>query len=534
MKKKLLNVIKEMVFLTLEGESFMYEAPKEFSRTFDYMRNSDLDWEELEKFGKKIRKELKKTEKFTVRKHSVSDHGDVVLDMVPLPLSNIFVDCGNILLRYSATLFLYEEGAVMSLRRVQYATDSKEFTGVDLSKEEGKLVKQIKGICGGKALTHPMVLDMVFGGKDNIARHTHDIRRPSEERLADAVRNLPAPIVWAAIHALIATLMPWLTEVARPFYFPAIRLSDNKEVAAMQIDILKNVLAGFSYGRATGQNLLRLPELELQDQDSIDTLHCIEGLPVLVRVDRDAVQKDITEEMQRSHCSLIATGIAKHPLKTVPIMVGKALPAGNVILALDWMEAECVDTELVAALQAGFGYIAYKTDELVDMINLSFDRLSIVGRKYAEAYFGEMTRILDEVLFSSCEYRGALVEFAAQTIDVIHEQQEEQQERFDRAFAILEDGKQYQSGVAPSAKEMRPHHFGFTYKTKAGETGLAIELKEDFPRFIKEYLGLLESDSLEFRIRLRECRRVKEVQRNIRGRTGESCAHVFIQRSCEG
>ena len=532
MKRKLRSIFEELVRLTLDGETFTHEAPKEFSRTYDCIRNPDIDWEEVYKYERKIRKKLDETDFFEVHKYSINDHGDVVLDVMPVPMPNVLIDRGKDLLRYRATLFVHKEGVLVSLRRVQHTVESKGFAGIDLSKKEGKLVEKIKSVCGKKVLEKPIQIDAMVVYEQNIARHTSYIGKPSEEILARAVTALPRPVIWAAVHAIMATLFPWLNEEARPFYYPAIRVSSNKEVAEMQVDILRDVLAGLAFGRAPGQNMLRLPELDLQDGDSIQTLHRIDGLPVLARVDRDAVQKDLTEEMQRAHGVLIATGLAKHPLKTVPLLVGKALPAENVIFAMDWQESEGVNPKIVEVLQQGIGYLLRDMDSLVDALNEAFDGLSISGRKYSEAFFEEFVRVLDGFFFSANAYRGTLLAIAAETIEDIHEQQKEQQARFERAMNILDDVNVYASGIADSAKEMQPHHFGFVYKTQKNETGLAIELQRDFPRFITEKLGLFESDSLDFRYLLRNRHWIEEMQRNIRGRTGASCGHVFIQRPC--
>lgn len=58
--------------------------------------------------------------------------------------------------------------------------------------------------------------------------------------------------------------------------------------------------------------------------------------PVLVNLDSEPVQRELTRAVQNSHCELLDSGISKHPLNTLPLLTGDALPAENAIFALDW------------------------------------------------------------------------------------------------------------------------------------------------------------------------------------------------------
>lgn len=106
-------------------------------------------------------------------------------------------------------------------------------------------------------------------------------------------------------------------------------------VREMQREELRRTLGGLAFARDRSGCGPLLPELTLQDRDAIYTLERVQGLPVLVEVNRDPVQRELTNVMQRANCELIATGLARHPLRTLPLLTGTALPAGNVILTLD-------------------------------------------------------------------------------------------------------------------------------------------------------------------------------------------------------
>lgn len=132
-----------------------------------------------------------------------------------------------------------------------------------------------------------------------------------------ALRETPIAIVWAMHAAVLASLMPLLEEDAKPFFYPALRLSDNEAAAELQYDMLRNVLGSFAFGRNHDQNTLRLLELTLQEKKDIQTLEKVNGLPVVVHLDSEPVQRELTRAVQNSHCELLDSGISKHPLNTL-------------------------------------------------------------------------------------------------------------------------------------------------------------------------------------------------------------------------
>lgn len=205
--------------------------------------------------------------------------------------------------------------------------------------------------------------------RDQLRCNTRFLVPPSVEQVAAALRETPTAIVWAMHAAALASLMPLLEDDAKPFFYPALRLSENETVAEMQRDLLRNVLGGFAFGRSDGQSAVRLLEISLQEKKDIQTLEKVNGLPVLVNLDSEPVQRELTRAVQNSHCELLKGGIAKHPLNTMPIIIGDALPAENAIFALDWPTFENVNPAHIAVLRNAFGSLMKDAERLAAFIS---------------------------------------------------------------------------------------------------------------------------------------------------------------------
>ena len=80
-------------------------------------------------------------------------------------------------------------------------------------------------------------------------------------------------------------------------------------------------------------------------------------------------QRELTRAVQNSHCELLDSGITKHPLNTLPIIVGDALPAENTIFALDWPAFENVNPAHVAVLRNAFGALMKNAERLAAFIS---------------------------------------------------------------------------------------------------------------------------------------------------------------------
>ena len=263
--------------------------------------------------------------------------------------------------------------------------------------------------------------------------------------------------------AVLASLMPLLEDDAKPFFYPALRLSENETVAESQRDLLRNVLGGFAFGRSDGQSAVRLLEISLQEKKDIQTLEKVNGLPVVVHLDSEPVQRELTRAVQNSHCELLDSGISKHPLNTLPLLTGNALPAENAIFALDWPTFENVNPEHIAVLRNAFGSLMKSAKHLAAYISAHIERLSLDGVRYEQAYLWAIAQELDGGLFGVTEHTGPLTDWAQRLIATREDQQAERQRRFAMALDIVRDTAQYDSLIAPDASEMTPEQLGFRY-----------------------------------------------------------------------
>lgn len=328
--------------------------------------------------------------------------------------------------------------------------------------------------------------------------------------------------------AVLASLMPLLEDDAKPFFYPALRLSENETAAEMQRGLLRNVLGGFAFGRSDGQSAVRLLEISLQEKKDIQTLEKVNGLPVLANLDSEPVQRELTRAIQNKHCELLARGIAKHPLNTLPVIVGDALPAENAIFALDWPTFENANPEHIAVLRNAFGSLMKDAERLAAFISAHIERLSLDGVHYEQTYLWVVARELDDGLFGVTEHTGPLTDWAQRLVATREDQQAERQRRFAMALDIVRDTAQYDSLVAPDASEMTPEQLGFHYTDSQGDTFIAFALKEDFPQFMSQRLGLRAGDSVEFRRYLLNNSMMKTVSKNVRGRSRLSISYALI------
>ena len=364
--------------------------------------------------------------------------------------------------------------------------------------------------------------------RTQLSSNTRFLEPPSVEQVTTALRETPIAVVWAMHTAVLASLMPLLEDDAKPFFYPALRLSENETAAEMQRGLLRNVLGGFAFGRSDGQSAVRLLEISLQEKKDIQTLEKVNGLPVLANLDSEPVQRELTRAIQNTHCELLSLGIAKHPLNTLPIIVGDALPAENAIFALDWPTFENVNPAHVAVLRNAFGALMKNAERLAALISEHIGWLALDGIRYEQAYLWAIAQELDGELFGITEHTGPLTDWAQRLIATREDQQAERQRRFAMALDLLRDTALYASLIAPDASEMTPEQLGFQYIDSQGDAFIAFELKEDFPKFMTRRLGLRAGDSVEFRRYLVQNGIMKAVSKNIRGRSRDSISHALI------
>ena len=532
MKKKVTEsarrLMKKLFEEIFDRESFVFEAPKSFTRNFSRDMLTDDQLEVIDSWKAAVRGQLNTAEKLHADKRGLADHGDTYFEMLPLPAPNIIVMRDECLIRYEIEVFVYKKGILLSAVQAAVSENGVGIAGINLSGKERALVQTARQLTALDFLKNPIFVDRMSTWRDQLRCNTRFLVPPSVEQVAAALRETPTAIVWAMHAAVLASLMPLLEDDAKPFFYPALRLSENETVAEMQRDLLRNVLGGFAFGRSDGQSAVRLLEISLQEKKDIQTLEKVNGLPVLVNLDSEPVQRELTRAVQNSHCELLKGGIAKHPLNTMPIIIGDALPAENAIFALDWPAFENVNPEHVAVLRKTFGSLMKDAERLAAFISGHIERLSLDGVRYGQAYLWAVSQEFDDALFGITERTGPLTDWAQRLVATREDQQAERQRRFAMALDIVRDTAQYASLIAPDASEMTPEQLGFWYTDSRGETFIAFELKEDFPKFMTRRLGLRAGDSVEFRRYLFNNGMMKTVSKNVRGRSRDSISHALI------
>lgn len=518
------NIIRKVIGI----ETFQFSAPKQFSCTFTAEELGRKNWKSIKHFSKYGKAIINKRGKFIVKNHTVSDNAVTTLEMLPLPAPNVVIRRKNDLIRYETTFFVAKNGILVSMKQAALSEKGVGIAGVNLSGKERKIVQGVRDLLGRKVLNNPILFNRVVDLEENIDNQTYDAKMPPEAALAEALIRLPLPIFWASVHAFMATLMPFLNEDAKAFYYPALRLSEEESTKQAQYSHLRDVLGDFCFARDASSNTIRLPELTLQDADSIATLKIITGLPVLAQIDRDAVRKDVTEMMQQAHCEIVATGFAKHPFRTIPLLIGERLPADNAIFAFDWDVFERAHPEDVATLRAAFAALLQHLPDVTETINWEISRMTLNGMKYSECYFLTFCEVLDSMLFRSSEARDIFFSKAQDMVSAYYSQETEKFKRFETAAQLLTNPAQWKDLVAKSSKDMKPNHLGFHVKLDGNVEAIAFELNHDFPELMHNRLGLHRGDSLQFRKYLRRHGQLKCPSQNERGRNRLPASHVVF------
>ena len=532
MKKKVIESARELIKKLFEAilgrEAFIFEAPKTFTRNFSRDMLADDQLEIIDEWKAAVRGQINFAEKLHADKRGLADHSDTYFEMLPLPAPNIIVMCDKCLIRYEIEVFAYKKGILLSAVQAAVSENGVGIAGINLSGKERALVQTARQLTAPDFLKNPIFVDRMSEWRNQLRTNTRFLVPPSVEQVTAALRETPIAIVWAMHTAVLASLMPLLEDDAKPFFYPALRLSENETAAEMQRGLLRNVLGGFAFGRSDGQSAVRLLEISLQEKKDIQTLEKVNGLPVLANLDSEPVQRELTRAIQNKHCELLARGIAKHPLNTLPVIVGNALPAENAIFALDWPTFENANPEHIAVLRNAFGSLMKSAKHLAAYISAHIERLSLDGVRYEQAYLWAIAQEFDDELFGVTEHTGPLTDWAQRLIATREDQQAERQRRFAMALDIVRDTAQYDSLIAPDASKMTPDQLGFQYTDSQGDTFIAFALKEDFPQFMSQRLGLRAGDSVEFRRYLLNNSMMKTVSKNIRGRSRDSISHALI------
>ena len=113
--------MKELFEEIFDRESFVFEAPKSFTRNFSRDMLADDQLEVIDDWKAAVRGQINAAEKLHADRHGLADHGDTYFEMLPLPAPNIIVMCDKCLIRYEIEVFAYKKGSFCRLFRQRSA-----------------------------------------------------------------------------------------------------------------------------------------------------------------------------------------------------------------------------------------------------------------------------------------------------------------------------------------------------------------------------------------------------------------------------
>lgn len=526
--KKFAKTTQQLTEEAFETQTFVFNTPKQVSLHLNWDDLSGKQRKVIKAFARNCREQTSDAKKCKAKRFSLSNRSDTVLDFLPLPTPTVSVQTDDGIIRYAGSLLLWPDHLLLSRQQVRTGKNAGAPAGINLSGKELRLLQDFQNLTGQDIRQTGITLDRRSNARYNLRMATGFLAAPPADRLATAINALPLSHLFGALHAVLATLMPMLEEDVKPCFFPALRLNEDDAVREMQLEELRRTLGGLAFARDRSGCGPLLPELALQERADIKTLEAVRGIPVLTYVDCNSVQHELTDAMQRAHCELIATGFVKHPLQTLPLLTGAALPAGNVLLALDWPTFTAAAPEDFAALRQAFGSMLHHPEAVTDRLTDAIRRMALDGRPYAETYLCTAAAVFDELLLGGTTQTGTLTRRVDEMIARHRDQQAERQRRYDSALASLPGLLTEPDIVAEDVKALRERGgLGFRYTTKDGGKYAAFELGEDFPALL-EQLGLRADDSASFREFLQQHDLIREASRNVRGRSGDSCSHVLI------
>lgn len=512
------NAIIALLDACLEKESFLFERPRGITRVFKNTQMCEEMWDAIMDFRKEIVKKLKKSG-MKVKNSCVRDKSNVQLEWIPLPAPMLNIAVEGRVIRYRVTVFSRKKYILLSVNRVE-AKDQYDFEGINLNESEKKMVHHVLDIVGHGLFSGTIWIDRrlrrVCSGAAQQETALKDL---------DAIERLPVPVVFCAIHAILATVMSEFPTRMKPLYYPALRLSDNEAAEELQLQTLRALMRDLNFTTAKTCMALWQTEFEVQDTQAIESLRKISRIPLLMRIERDKVQRILSLLMQRARGDA-AYGHADYPLGTLPILIGSTLPPSSLCFTLDWPTFEAPGSGDLAVLHDVAKVIVAQREQFVRCFARQLINRIVGIERYEKIYILSVCAAIDEIIGSETErpFSHWVNGLFAQ-----HEmQQTEQLERFDRAVQLLRDRACWNDVVAPSVKVMDTRHLAFWYTLQEGGTYLAFELKEAFAQFLESRLGLKAQDSRAFRNHLKTLNLLEKMSHNVRGQNGKSTAHVLL------
>lgn len=512
------NAIIALLDACLEKESFLFERPRGITCVFKNTQICEEMWDAIMDFRKKIVKQLKKSG-VKVKNSCVRDRSNAQFEWIPLPAPMLNIAVEGRVIRYRVTVFSRKKYILLSINRVE-AKAQYDFEGIDLNESEKRMVHHVLDIVG-----HGLFSGTIW--VDRRLRRVCSGAAQQETALKDldAIERLPVPVVFCAIHAILTAVMSEFPTRMKPLYYPALRLSDNEAAEELQLQTLRALMRDLNFTTVKTCMTLWQTELEVQDTQAIEILRKISHIPLLVRVERDKVQRILSLLMQHARGDAFY-GHSDYPLGTLPILIGSTLPPDSLRFTLNWPAFEAPGSRDLAVLCDIVRLIVVKCEQFTRHFKRQLINRTVGIERYEKVYISSACTAIDGIVGSETErpfsnWANAL--FAQHEV-----QQTEQLERFDRAVQLLRDRACWDDVVAPSAKEMGAGSLAFWYKGKMEQHCIAFELKDSFPRFLESRLGLRRADSEVFRTHIKTLGLLEKMSQNVRGQNGKSTAHVLL------
>lgn len=512
------NAIIALLDACLEKESFLFERPRGITHVFKNTQMCEEMWDAIMDFRKEIVKKLKKSG-MKVKNSCVRDKSNVQFEWIPLPAPMLNIAVEGRVIRYRVTVFSRKKYILLSINRVE-AKAQYDFEGIDLNESEKRMVHHVLDIVG-----HGLFSGTIW--VDRRLRRVCSGAAQQETALKDldAIERLPVPVVFCAVHAILATVMSEFPTGMAPLYYPALRLSDNEAAEELQLQTLRALMRDLNFTTVKTCMTLWQTEFEVQDTQAIEILRKISHMPLLVRVERDKVQRILSLLMQQARGDAFC-GHSDYPLGTLPILIGSTLPPDSLCFTLNWPAFEAPGSGDLAVLRDVAKVIVAQRERFIRCFARQLINRTVGVERYEKIYILSACAAIDEIVGS--ETKRPFSHWANGLFAQHEMQQTEQLERFDRAVQLLRDRACWDDVVAPSVKVMDTRHLAFWYTLQEGGTYLAFELKEAFAQFLESRLGLKAQDSRAFRNHLKTLNLLEKMSHNVRGQNGKSTAHVLL------
>lgn len=523
-KEEFWQVVRELLEKKLENQAFLFQIPDQMSEMIDLEELTEEQLFAIKDFAKTVRKMIKKSD-FRVKKWGIRDKSKTNINVFPLPAPYLHVVTETQTIRYEMVLFLQENQLILSLKRIKNEK-SWGFAGINFSAEECKLIWKILDVLAKIGFWEPILLNRRLA-LISLSRQQQWTLETALwlQNVPATIDRLPMPVVFCAVHAILAAVMSEFPMGIKPLYYPALRLSDNEAAESLQLQTLRALMRDLNFTTVKTCMTLWQTEFEVQDTQAIEILRRISHIPLLVRVERDKVQRILSLLMQHARGDAFY-GHSDYPLGTLPILIGSTLPPDSLCFTLDWPAFEAPGSGDLAVLRDVAKVIVAQRERFIRCFARQLINRTVGVERYEKVYILSACAAIDEIVGS--ETKRPFSHWANGLFAQHEMQQTEQLERFDRAVQLLRDRACWNDVVAPSAKEMGAGSLAFWYKGKMEQHCIAFELKDSFPRFLESRLGMRRADSEEFRSHLKTLGLLEKMSQNVRGQNGKPTAHVLF------